>query len=421
MTRGQFARFVQETGYATPGGCFAWSAAQSGFFPDASKSWRNPGYPQTDNDPVTCVNWRDAHAYAEWLTRKTGNAYRLLSEAEWEYAARAGSNAARPWGDNPLDTCRHANVADAALRSVPGLRGFTFHACNDGRVNSAPAGGYSANAFGLHDMFGNASEWTEDCWNRNLLGPADGSPTTSGDCRMRMTRGGGWDSDPSSVRSASRSPSQAEDRNGATGFRVARTILSAAALRDCNGCQILVSPVYSQVVMLAYPAGFRIAAENDNGAQAIQEAVPAGETVEKWTQMITLTGAKGLAGNANVTPQRLLEQIAASFQGACPFTYAARALGPMKVSGHDGFAALVGCGAVQSGTARSEVAVMLAVKGANDYYTIQWAERGAPLARAPELDEKKWQARLKQLDPIKLCARVPGEQAPYASCFNQKD
>jgi hypothetical protein len=136
--------------------------------------------------------------------------------------------------------------------------------------------------------------------------------------------------------------------------------------------------------------------------------------------MVTLTGAKGLAANQAVTAQRLVEQIAGGFQRACPSSFAAQPFGTLKISGYDAFVALFGCGTVSSGFPRSEVAMVLAVKGAADYYTIQWAERAQESAQRPVLDGEKWLGRLKQLNPIKVCDRVPNEPAPYPSCINQK-
>jgi hypothetical protein len=180
-----------------------------------------------------------------------------------------------------------------------------------------------------------------------------------------------------------------------------------------------VTPVYSQLVMFSYPAGFKPAYAKDAGTQYIQEYVLDGETVDKWSQMVTLTGAKGLAENQEVTPQRLLQHIAGGFQRSCPSSFAAQAIGSLKISGHDAFVALVGCGTVSTGAPRSEVAILLAIKGTADYYSIQWAERGRQSLQPPRIDAEKWLARLKQLYPIKLCGRIPNEPAPYPSCINQ--
>ena len=181
-----------------------------------------------------------------------------------------------------------------------------------------------------------------------------------------------------------------------------------------------VTPIFGQLVMLSYPTGFKPAHENNTGAQYIQESVLDGESLHNWSQMITLTGVKGLAANPKATPQLFVQHIAGGFQRACPGSYAAKSIRSFTVSGHDAFAALVGCGAVQSGPQRSEVALVIAVKGSSDYYTIQWAERTAASSQAPTLDDAKWSARFRQLNPLKLCDRVPNEPAPYPSCVNQR-
>lgn len=182
-----------------------------------------------------------------------------------------------------------------------------------------------------------------------------------------------------------------------------------------------ITPIYGQLVRFSYPTGFKHAHDKDSGTFYIQESVLNGETVQAWSQMVTVTGSKGLAANESVTPQRLAQQIASGFQRACPTTFAAGAIGALKVSGHDAFIALIGCGEVTSGTPRSEIAMLITIKGASDYYSIQWALRDKPLGRPPTLNGDEWLSRLKQLQPIKLCARIPGEQAPYPSCVDKKD
>jgi hypothetical protein len=146
-----------------------------------------------------------------------------------------------------------------------------------------------------------------------------------------------------------------------------------------------------------------------------------GETVEHWLQMITVTGAKGLAANPRVTPQSFIEQIAGGFKNACPDTFSAKGLGALKVSGRDAFIALAGCGTVSSdGAAHGEAALLIAIKGSADYYTIQWAERGPASARPITYDEAMWKERFTKLGPIKLCPIKSGEPPPYPSCANQK-
>jgi formylglycine-generating enzyme required for sulfatase activity len=235
VTVAEFRRFVEEAGYRTDAerdaraqGCsgftYADPAAQDPAAP-AFTSWRNPGLAQAqaDSHPVLCVSWNDARAYAQWLSRKTGRRYRLPTEAEWEYAARAGGGASRPWGDDPAQACRFANVADQSRFQTFGFG--QKHECTDGHYFTAPAAGYLPNRFGLYDMIGNVWEWTEDCWNASYAGaPADGSARLGGDCTQRALRGGSWSTAPNFARSATRYRNAADFRDNLTGFRLARTL-----------------------------------------------------------------------------------------------------------------------------------------------------------------------------------------------------
>ena len=150
--------------------------------------------------PVIRVSYEQAIGYTEWLSKKTGKPYRLLSEAEWEYAARAGSQAARFWGAMADRACEFENGADAALeRQKPeGWKDeWGLHACDDGQARTAPVGAFKPNAFGLHDMLGNLSEWVEDCYNKSYEGaPTDGRAWTMADCPRRVLRGGNWSNSP---------------------------------------------------------------------------------------------------------------------------------------------------------------------------------------------------------------------------------
>lgn len=159
--------------------------------------------------PVVGISWEDAKAYAAWLSRKTGQSYRLLTEAEWEYAARAGSTTIYPWGDKI--GVNNANCANCGSRW-------------DGKALSA-VGSFAPNAFGLYDMIGNAEEWVEDCYARwSPAHPSDGSAfTISGECLSRVTRGGAYLSPNRQVRSADRSM-DVGDRSDYIGFRIARTL-----------------------------------------------------------------------------------------------------------------------------------------------------------------------------------------------------
>ena len=221
VTRAEFAAFARETAHEASG-CLAYTGGE--WKQDASKSWRDPGYEQTDRDPVACVSWDDAKAYLAWLSRQAGTTYRLASESEWEYAARANTTTARFWGEGADRGCGYANAHDRTSKRENGFD-WTHHDCDDGYVQTAPAGSFAANAFGVHDMLGNVSEWTEDCWNGSYEGaPADGSAWRSGDCGPRVLRGGSWVNWPRVVRAAGRGRGGFGSRGDFLGFRVARTL-----------------------------------------------------------------------------------------------------------------------------------------------------------------------------------------------------
>ena len=174
--------------------------------------------------PVINVSWDDAWNFIDWLDDKTGESYRLPTEAEWEYAARAGTTKRYFWGNSAKNQCRYANGADSsAKRHQPD---WTAASCNDGHYRTAPVGNYEANRFGLHDTAGNVWEWTQDCWHDNYNGaPADGRAWISGgDCNKRVIRGGSWGFDPADLRSANRGWGTRADRFFDRGFRLAQDI-----------------------------------------------------------------------------------------------------------------------------------------------------------------------------------------------------
>jgi formylglycine-generating enzyme required for sulfatase activity len=224
VTRAQFEAFVTATGRSMGSSCFTYTAGR-GFDYTPDRTWRNPGFAQTPNDPVVCVAWDDAQAYAAWLSSTTGKRYRLPSEAEWEYAARAGSATARYWGDGRDGACTHANAADQALAGHYNLdrKSERVFRCPDGYAHTAPAGLFRANAFGLSDMLGNVLEWVEDCWNAHYNGaPTDGSAWVNRECSLRVVRGGSWSSAPRDVRAGYRQRGERIVRTSDVGFRVAR-------------------------------------------------------------------------------------------------------------------------------------------------------------------------------------------------------
>ena len=230
VTVAQWREFARASGYQTQAernalaqGCFTWEAADASWAWREGRSWREPGWSQKDNEPVVCISWVDAQAYVRWLDQTSGvKGWRLPSEAEWEYAARAGSTTRRPWGDRE-NSCDHANGTDRTI----GPKGRTWsdpHPCKDGYFFAAPVGSYRPNAWGLHDMLGNVWEWVQDCHLPYAGAPSDGSAREANDCKSRVVRGGAWDDPPSVLRSAERFASGSGNRNNNFGLRVARTL-----------------------------------------------------------------------------------------------------------------------------------------------------------------------------------------------------
>jgi len=223
VTRGEFAAFVRDTDHQTGDACYVvyWDGDQWKAGEQPGYSWRNPNFAQTDRHPAVCINWDDARAYVAWLSKKTGHTYRLPSEAEWEYAARAGSGAPRLWGDDHARACSYANVGDVSMRNAFDRTGN--FPCSDGYTHTAPVGEYPPNAFGLYDMQGNVWQWVQDCWNESYRGaPMDGSAWEQGECGARVERGGSWYSFPWMVNTGFRYSLERGMRKVYLGFRVAR-------------------------------------------------------------------------------------------------------------------------------------------------------------------------------------------------------
>ena len=218
VTVGEFREFVDATKRKITG-CTVYDGS---WHERADLSWSDVGYPQSSTHPVACVSWRDSRDYTTWLSHKTGQHYRLPSASEWEYAARAGSEAPRPWSSD-TEACKSANVADAsAAQRYPGWK---VHQCNDGYVYSAPVGSFAPNSFGLYDMLGNVFEWVQDCWHADYAGaPADGSAWLSGDCSQHDMRGGSWFTAAPNVSVAARNRFEEGYRSNSVGFRIVREI-----------------------------------------------------------------------------------------------------------------------------------------------------------------------------------------------------
>lgn len=221
VTQEQFAAFVVATRREMAGGCRIWDGTDWQY--PAAADWTNPGYGRVPfaDEPVTCVTWRDARDYVAWLARLTGKPYRLLSEAEWEYLARAGSASDV--------SCTEANVYDQTGASQNKFAWEPF-GCDDGYGQAAPVGSFAANAFGLKDVLGNVWEWTADCYVAPYPAtPADGSPVTqgvteAGDCALRSVRGGSWITRPGRQRVSFRGRDPEDARYAFFGIRVARDL-----------------------------------------------------------------------------------------------------------------------------------------------------------------------------------------------------
>ena len=235
VTVGEFRRFVTATAYRTEAerntggkqGCRTLEIKGRNTWDwTPGRSWSNLEYSVEDNQPVTCVSWNDARRYIDWLNEETGGRYRLPSEAEWEYAVRAGSSDLYHFGDDASQLCRYGNVADTT--KLPYGGNWKNRAdCSDGAVYPTAVGRYRANPFGLFDMHGNVREWVQDCWHDNYEGaPIDGSAWTSvcdGGSRA-VVRGGSWDSYPSWLRSAFRYRYKPSYRSFILGFRLVQDI-----------------------------------------------------------------------------------------------------------------------------------------------------------------------------------------------------
>lgn len=211
VTVGEFAEFVAATHHETQG-CEVYDGE---WRVREDVDWMSAIESQTALHPVTCVSWTDATVYAQWLSERTAQPYRLPRSTEWEYAALGRFDAIRPWRDSS-DACVYGNVADeSAATRYPG---WNVHDCRDEYVEAAPVGSFAANAYGLHDLFGNVFEWIEDC---ALESPAATAPSA---CIERELRGGSWFTEPQLVRVSYRNGFPLDQRSTSIGFRLVREI-----------------------------------------------------------------------------------------------------------------------------------------------------------------------------------------------------
>jgi len=218
VTKGEFAAFVRSSGYHTEAeqgdGCYMWAGKE--WKKDAAYNWRKVGFSQGDDHPVVCVTWNDTQAYIQWLNQVSGKSFRLLSEAEREYASRGGTPTAFWWGDSI--TTSQANYDG----------NYSYNGSPKGQDRQATVSvhSFAANPYGLYNVHGNVWEWTQDCWHERYTGaPTDGSAWTTGCAdNQRVLRGGSWHIDPADLRSASRNWFYPDIRFSNYGFRLARDL-----------------------------------------------------------------------------------------------------------------------------------------------------------------------------------------------------
>lgn len=224
VTQAQYREFIDATGHVFGTKCAirdgnAWTHTEG-------KDWRDPGYgrPPADNEPVACVTWTDVKAYTVWLSEKTGHAYRLPTEAEWEYAARAGTVGEYTWGDDPDGGCDVANHYDKS--GLDPMVPYDPVGCDDGHAIVAPVGSLQPNAFGLYDVTGNVWEWVEDCYLMPVpFEPTDGSAVqATGTCENRAVKGGSWSSSVYWQRPTFRGRDPEDRISHVFGFRLARDL-----------------------------------------------------------------------------------------------------------------------------------------------------------------------------------------------------
>lgn len=226
VTVEEFGHFAESTawpGESVPCDAFRGEGTWTTDPPEAT--WRDPGFPQGPDHPVVCVSWNTARAYVGWLSLVTGHVYRLPTEAEHEYANRAGRAGRWPSGESPREMCALANAGDDALESDFSAYGLDAAPCDDGHRMTAPVASYPANPFGLFDMSGNVAEWTRDCYlSDHSLTPEDGTALEFDGCPFRRVKGGSWYSPIQMTRYVARLSYPPFGRITETGIRVVREL-----------------------------------------------------------------------------------------------------------------------------------------------------------------------------------------------------
>ena len=287
VTRGEFAAFVNDSSEYSPGNCTG-----------LTNNWRDPGFTQTDDHPVVCVSWEDAKEYVDWLSDETGHNYRLLTEAEWEYAARAGTTSTYSFGN--IITDEQANF---------GISGDLGPANNQ---VTKRVGSYRANNWGLYDVHGNVAEWVEDCWHANYEdAPSDGSAwTTNCTNNNRVIRGGSWADTQLPLRSAARDNTVVTNSPRDYGFRVALNPLSitsfvpAAILLHAGGDIRPTTQVEVSIKEIYTEENVTMTLELNDGGDAVVSTntitiAPDGDSIDRSAAFTLST--TGIAGNTTVT------------------------------------------------------------------------------------------------------------------------
>jgi formylglycine-generating enzyme required for sulfatase activity len=213
ITVDQYTAFVADSGYDAGATCRQWDGAS---WRDQPGSFLSPGFTQGGDHPAVCVSWEDATAYAAWLAARTGRRFRLLTEAEWEYGARAGTTTPYWWGASVSPGQANGKLTAA------GQAGTDNGSCLQ---HTLPATSFAPNPWGLYQMHGNTWEWVEDCWHPSHAGASpDGRARQGPADSKRVVRGGAWHNGPPGLRSARRHAADRHLRRSDIGFRVAEDI-----------------------------------------------------------------------------------------------------------------------------------------------------------------------------------------------------
>lgn len=223
VTVAQFERFASATALSPRGDCNVWNE-KGDWHKVEARNWRDPGFLQKDNHPVVCISWDEGQAFANWLSARTGRRYRFLSEAEFEYVARAGTSLAYPWGADGERFCAYGNGFDQT--AARGHADWEAPACDDGFAFTAPVDRFPPNKFGLFGMTGNAFQWVEDCFvpGGYAGAPADGGARQASPCKARAIRGGSWANGPRGLRLAMRDRDPQDSRYANISIRLVREI-----------------------------------------------------------------------------------------------------------------------------------------------------------------------------------------------------